>query len=177
MILIKVFWTFEQKEHWFDEMSAKGFHLRKSRSFCRYEFGENSGSHYRYNLNCTKSDTPRAERFRKLLEESGWNRLQKFFLNSEFDIYVRENSDNRHDDRCRKEHFASLLRAFSFRLLGAILGFCSSLLCEHAISQNPETYASAMGFLAFSVVVLWLLPISHILTNIFLAFLRLKMVD
>jgi hypothetical protein len=86
----KIFWNFEQRERWLNEMSQSGLHLIHVRAFWGHEFVYNQNQVYQYCFDRAPFTVRQSQNQHPLLVEEGWMELQgKYWLwNAPFKIYV-----------------------------------------------------------------------------------------
>jgi hypothetical protein len=70
----RVFWVWEdmKREHWFEEMASKGWHLRKGPICYLFEHGEPAQVRYRFDYHPNRKDM---DDYLALFRDSGWERV------------------------------------------------------------------------------------------------------
>jgi hypothetical protein len=158
VICQKIFWTFEQKERWLNEMSRRGLHLVAARWLWRYDFVENPDLRYVYHMEYVPeiSFSKRSDRFLKLLRDSGFRYL---YAVGDFGFSVQEYTpDVWTAPLYRQKHYARIAERAWIQLgfAAAFLAVDSASILQMNMRYAPldwyGVYAAIMLFYAVNAV-------------------------
>jgi hypothetical protein len=146
----KVFWTFEQKELWLNEMSRKGLHLTSARWPWHYDFVENPALRYVYHVEYIPklSFTDRGDRYLMFLRDSGFLYLP---TSVDFSFSIREYSQDVYTaPQYRQKHYARIAETLWWPFGAAALGINNYVM----FLQNNMGDRLAAGYHIFWAIIL-----------------------